>query len=80
MKTQPLTISDIFDLFGGPAEFARQFGLTTEHATLMRRRNSIPVTYWKMVVDHARKTRGLKRITWESLDRAHRLAKIAQRA
>ena len=48
------TVSDIFDVFGGPAELGRAIGVTTEHATTMRRRGSIPVRYWPTLLVEAR--------------------------
>lgn len=46
-----MTIQDIFDAFDGPAKLARVIGVKTEHAAAMRRRNSIPVRYWRAILD-----------------------------
>ena len=47
------TIRSIFDAFNGPANFGRVIGVSTEHAATMRRRNSIPVRYWSVLVKAA---------------------------
>ncbi len=49
-----MTLSSIFDVFGGPAEVGRAIGVSTEHATTMRRRGSIPVRYWPSLLAEAR--------------------------
>jgi len=36
---------------GGPAAFARLIGVTTEHASAMKRRQSIPVSYWPSLIE-----------------------------
>ena len=41
-----ITLDSIFDDLHGPAELARVIGVSTEHATAMKRRRSIPVRYW----------------------------------
>lgn len=43
----------IFDAFGGPAAVGRIIGKPVEHTTLMRRRRSIPVAYWPLLIAHA---------------------------
>jgi len=45
------TIPDLISEMGGPAAFARLIGVTTEHASLMKRRRSIPVAYWQPLLD-----------------------------
>ena len=52
------TVDDIFEAFGGPASFGRAIGVTTEHATQMKRRKSIPVRWWPKVLAAA-KDRGI---------------------
>lgn len=47
------TVADIFKAFSGPAGLGRAAGVTTEHATTMRRRGSIPVAYWPALVEFA---------------------------
>lgn len=61
-----LSVADIFELVGGPAEMGRAIGVPTEHATQMKRRASIPVRYWpallraaderKLDIDHEKLT------------------------
>ena len=65
-----MTISEIFEALGGPAELGRAIGITTEHAASMRRRESIPVAYWQRVVSHA-KQKKIRNITYETLAIAH---------
>ena len=64
------TIAAVFDAFDGPAELGRAIGTTTEHAAGMRRRNSIPVTYWPKLIAAARERR-ISGITYESLTHMH---------
>lgn len=64
------TIDDLFEAFGGPAEVGRAIGKSTEHASAMRRRGSIPVGYWSALVAEA-EHRGLEWITYEALVRVH---------
>lgn len=49
------TIDDLFRLFGGPARVGRAIGVSTEHAAAMKRRNSIPSSYWRRLVREAEK-------------------------
>ncbi|MGV6875892.1 carph-isopro domain-containing protein [Pseudochelatococcus sp. B33] len=60
------TFADIIDLFGGPARIARAIGVTTEHASIMKRRGSIPATYWQRVVSAAEQE-GVNGITLDVL-------------
>lgn len=48
------TIDDLFRAFGGPAAIGRIIGKRTEHATGMKRRNSIPVRYWQALIESDR--------------------------
>ncbi|PCI04614.1 MAG: hypothetical protein COB78_09995 [Hyphomicrobiales bacterium] len=43
-------ISDVFEAFGGPAQFARSLGIKGSTASEMKRRASIPVEYWPSLV------------------------------
>lgn len=45
------TVADLITSLGGPAAFARLIGVTTEHASLMKRRQSIPVGYWPALIE-----------------------------
>lgn len=65
-----MTVTEIFQAFEGPANVARAIGKRTEHAVTMKRRGSIPVTYWPKLVDAA-KERGLHDITYDALVAAH---------
>ena len=62
-------VADIFEDFSGPAELARAIGVSTEHATTMRRRGSIPVRFWPTLIEAAR-DRGLS-VTEADLIAAH---------
>lgn len=64
------TVNDIFSSCGGPAQVGRAIGKSTEHATAMRRRGSIPVAYWPALVEWA-KAEGVEGVTHESLVLAH---------
>lgn len=44
------SVDEIFRAFGGPASLAKVMGVTTEHASAMRRRRSIPVKYWPAIL------------------------------
>lgn len=44
------TVDDVFDKFGGPTALARAIGIKVSAASEMRRRASIPVTYWRDLV------------------------------
>lgn len=62
-------VSAIFASLGGPAAVGRIIGKPVEHATLMRRRRSIPVAYWPALIEA---TKGSKApITYEALVEAH---------
>lgn len=60
------TIEDIFRAFGGPAKIGQVIGVSTEHAGAMKRRNSIPVSYWPSLIAAAQE-RDIEGITAESL-------------
>jgi|SanBayMetagenome_1026888.scaffolds.fasta_scaffold246849_1 hypothetical protein len=40
------TIDELFDAIGGVAEVGRVIGKRTEHASVIKRRGSVPVRYW----------------------------------
>lgn len=63
------TVDAIFDALGGPAEIGRIIGKSTEHASSMKRRGSIPVDYWPRLAEAAFE-RGLP-ITYETLVQVH---------
>jgi len=48
------TFSELFDELDGPANVGRIIGVSTEHAAIMRRRNSIPAKYWDRLVHGSR--------------------------
>ena len=60
------TISDIFNVFGGPAAVARVLNVGQSTASEMKRRESIPVEYWPDLVDEAKRL-GRDDITMESI-------------
>ena len=51
-----MTVQTIFDAFDGPANLGRVIGVSTEHASTMRRRQSIPVRYWPAIVAGSKET------------------------
>lgn len=48
--------SDIISRFTGPAEFAREAGMTLGAAKQARRRGSIPPEYWQALASAGRAT------------------------
>lgn len=60
------TFSDIFEALHGPAEVGRIIGVSTEHASIMKRRGSIPPAYWSRLIDGV-KAKGISGIDWELL-------------
>lgn len=49
------SIDDLFAMLGGPAEVGRMLNVSTEHASTMKRRGSIPVRYWPRLIDETAK-------------------------
>lgn len=50
-KVSDKTVSDVFAVFGGPAKFARTFGLKNPStASEMKRRESISIGLWPAIV------------------------------
>lgn len=70
------TIPSIFDSIGGPSKFARALGLKQSAASEMKRRKSIPVVYWPVLID-AMKASG-KSLTYEDLVQAHQRDEATQ--
>lgn len=65
------TVSDVFAEFGGPASFARCFGLKgPSTASEMKRRESISVDLWPAIVTAA-EARGVAWLTYECLTKMH---------
>lgn len=63
------TVDELFDAIGGPAVFGRAVGITTEHASVIKQRGSIPVKRWLALIEsEAGKSIG---ITPELLTRLH---------
>lgn len=62
------SLPDLIDLWPKPrvANFARDLGITVEHAAAMKRRNSIPAAHWRAVVAGA-EARGIEGVTLELL-------------
>lgn len=60
------TWRDIFKAFGGPAELGRALGISTEHATQMRRRDSIPPLHWPRLIEAAREKK-IEGVNYEAL-------------
>lgn len=49
------SVPDLIDKWPAPkvATFARDIGVTVEHAATMKRRNSIPAAHWRAVISAA---------------------------
>ena len=50
-----MSFDEIFERFGGPAKVASIIGKSTPHVAAMRRRRSIPVRYWPLLIEASRK-------------------------
>lgn len=60
------TVSDIFEALGGNAAVGRALGVNPSTASEMKRRESIPVEYWPLLVEAA-KMKDRQDINFESL-------------
>lgn len=62
------SVHDLIDKWPKPkvATFARDIGVTVEHAAAMKRRNSIPAAHWRSVISAA-EMRGIKVVSLELL-------------
>lgn len=65
-----VTVSKIFDDFGGPAKVAAALEVRPSTASEMKRRGSIPVDYWPKLIEAARE-RGLKGVSADTLMKIH---------
>lgn len=45
----------IIDAFGGPGPFSQAVGVSDSHARTMKARGSIPVEYWQIAVEAAKR-------------------------
>lgn len=64
------TVSDLISAFGGATEFSRAIGAKPSTASEMKRRGSIPVNWWPLIVEEAAR-RGIGGVTYESLTYMH---------
>lgn len=64
------TVAALFDEFGGPAKVGQAIGVSTEHASAMKRRESIPVDYWPDLIAWAR-INSIRGVTYETLALMH---------
>jgi hypothetical protein len=62
-------VPELFDRLGGPSEVARILKCGTSTASEMKRRSSIPVRYWPMLIE-SEKGREIG-LSWETLGRAN---------
>lgn len=44
------TLDEVFEALGGVAEVGRVIGKRTEHASVLKRRGSMPVRYWPSLI------------------------------
>jgi hypothetical protein len=73
------TLPALFAAFGGPAKVGQAIRVSTEHAASMKRRNSIPVGYWPLLIAAARERR-IPGITYETLTHLHAGSRIREAA
>lgn len=60
MSNEITSVDELIDLIGGPAALGRAIGITTEHASVMKQRKSIPVARWgSLIRSEAGKSLGL---------------------
>lgn len=64
------TISNIFDEFGGAAKVAAAIGVRQGTAQEMKRRQSIPVRYWPLLV-RACQSKNIKGLDYAALVAMH---------
>lgn len=64
------SINALFDAFGGPAALGRAIDVNPSTASEMKRRQSIPVEHWELLVTSA-KTLRIKGVTYEALAKMH---------
>ena len=65
------TVADVFEAFGGPAQFARTFDLKgASTASEMKRREKISIDLWPRIIAVARE-RGIGWLTYERLTLMH---------
>lgn len=64
------TVDEVFVKFGGPTALGRAIGVKPSAASEMRRRSSIPVSYWKQLVEAALE-RGIEGLTYDRLVSIH---------
>lgn len=69
MKQRITSVDSLIDMIGGPAALGRAIGVSTEHASVMKQRKSIPVARWNALIEsNAGKTLG---VTSDALLRIH---------
>lgn len=69
MNQQITSVDSLIDKIGGPALLGRAIGVSTEHASVMKQRKSIPVAWWSALIEsEAGKALGL---TSDALLRIH---------
>jgi hypothetical protein len=64
------TISDIFDVVGGPGKMAEYLNVKPSTASEMKRRQSIPVIYWPRLVDVCRE-QSIRGVNFDTLVLMH---------
>lgn len=62
------SVHELIDKWPKPkvATFARDIGVTVEHAAAMKRRNSIPAAHWRAVISAA-ETRAIETVSLDLL-------------
>ncbi len=63
------SVGELIDYIGGPAALGRAIGVSTEHASVMKQRKSIPVARWSALI--ASEAGKIHRITSDVLLRIH---------
>lgn len=64
------TIGALIDAFGGNTKFAAVIGKNASTASEMKRRDSIPIDYWPLIIEAASE-RGISGIDADRLMRMH---------
>ncbi|WP_029074393.1 carph-isopro domain-containing protein [Kaistia adipata] len=64
------TIGDLIDAFGGNTKFAAVIGKNVSTASEMKRRDSIPIDYWPLIIQAAAE-RGMAGIDADRLMKLH---------
>jgi hypothetical protein len=68
--SEPQTVPELIDAFGGPTAFSVVIGKNPSTASEMKRSGSIKPGYWPKIVEAAA-SRGIRGVTYEHLTMMH---------